>query len=35
VRRIRIDGLGHRWARDEIDVTAAVWQFFERHAIEP
>ncbi len=35
VRLIRIDGLGHRWARDEIDVTAAAWQFFQRHAIEP
>jgi polyhydroxybutyrate depolymerase len=35
VRLIRIDGLGHRWARDEIDATAVMWQFFGRHALQP
>ena len=34
VRVIRIDGLGHRWAREEIDATAAMWQFFGRHALQ-
>ena len=33
VRLIRIDGMGHRWARDEVDATAAMWQFFQRHAL--
>jgi polyhydroxybutyrate depolymerase len=31
VRLIRIDGLGHSWAREEIDATAAIWQFFSHH----
>ena len=31
VRLIRIDGLGHRWTREEIDTTAAIWQFFKQH----
>jgi polyhydroxybutyrate depolymerase len=34
VRLIRIDGLGHRWARDEIDTTAAMWEFFKLHRLE-
>jgi polyhydroxybutyrate depolymerase len=34
VRLIRIDGLGHTWARTEIDATAAMWQFFRTHALE-
>ena len=33
VRMIRIDGLGHTWARTEIDATAAIWQFFSQHAL--
>jgi polyhydroxybutyrate depolymerase len=33
VRLIRIDGLGHRWTRNEIDTTAAMWQFFKSHRL--
>ena len=33
VRMIRIDGLGHSWAREEIDTTAAIWQFFSQHRL--
>ncbi|MEO8257049.1 MAG: PHB depolymerase family esterase [Acidobacteriota bacterium] len=33
VRMIRIDGLGHTWARQEVDATAAIWQFFSQHAL--
>lgn len=33
VRLIRIDGLGHVWAREEVDATAAMWDFFKRHAL--
>lgn len=33
VRLIRIDGLGHRWTREEIDTTAVMWQFFKRHQL--
>jgi polyhydroxybutyrate depolymerase len=33
VRLIRIDGLGHTWARQEIDATAAMWEFFRHHAL--
>jgi len=33
VRLIRIDGLGHRWTRDEIDTTAVMWQFFKSHRL--
>lgn len=33
VRMIRIDGLGHSWARQEIDATAAIWQFFLQHPL--
>jgi polyhydroxybutyrate depolymerase len=31
VRLIRIDGLGHRWTRDEVDTTTVIWQFFKSH----
>jgi polyhydroxybutyrate depolymerase len=31
VRLIRIDGLRHQWARDEVDATAVMWEFFESH----
>jgi polyhydroxybutyrate depolymerase len=34
VRLIRIDGLGHSWARQEIDATAAIWQFFSQHPVK-
>lgn len=33
VRLIRIDGLGHSWAREEIDATAVMWEFFRSHAL--
>lgn len=33
VRLIRIDGLGHRWTRDEVDTTATMWQFFKSHQL--
>lgn len=33
VRLIRIDGLGHAWARQEIDATVAMWEFFAHHAL--
>jgi polyhydroxybutyrate depolymerase len=33
VRLIRIDGLGHSWAREEIDATEAMWQFFRSHTL--
>jgi len=33
VRLIRIDGLQHTWARDEIDATAAMWEFFRSHTL--
>ena len=35
VRLIRIDGLGHRWTRDEIDTTGVIWQFFKSHQLRP
>jgi polyhydroxybutyrate depolymerase len=33
VRLVRIDGLGHTWAREEVDATAAMWEFFEGHTL--
>jgi polyhydroxybutyrate depolymerase len=33
VRLIRIDGLGHRWTREEIDTTAEIWRFFKQHQL--
>jgi polyhydroxybutyrate depolymerase len=33
VRLIRIDGLGHSWAREDIDATGVMWQFFRGHAL--
>ena len=32
VRLIRIDGLGHRWTREEIDTTVEIWRFFKSHS---
>lgn len=34
VRIIRIDGLGHRWTREEVDTTAVMWQFFRSHRLK-
>jgi polyhydroxybutyrate depolymerase len=33
VRLIRIDGLRHEWARNEVDATAVMWEFFRRHSL--
>jgi polyhydroxybutyrate depolymerase len=33
VRLIRVDGLVHRWARDEVEATAVAWEFFRRHTL--
>ncbi len=33
VRLIRVDGLVHRWARDEVDATAVAWDFFRKHTL--
>jgi polyhydroxybutyrate depolymerase len=33
VRMIRIDGLGHTWAKREVDATAVMWQFFKSHRL--
>jgi polyhydroxybutyrate depolymerase len=34
VRLIRVDGLRHEWARDQLDATATMWEFFERHPLK-
>jgi len=34
VRLIRIDGLGHSWAREHIDATVVMWQFFRSHVLQ-
>jgi polyhydroxybutyrate depolymerase len=34
VRLVRIDGLGHTWAREQVDATAAMWQFFRGHTLQ-
>lgn len=33
VRLIRVDGLVHAWARDEIDATRTMWQFFRMNKL--
>jgi polyhydroxybutyrate depolymerase len=33
VRMIRIDGLGHRWTKEEVDTTTVMWQFFKSHRL--
>jgi polyhydroxybutyrate depolymerase len=33
VRLVRVDGLVHSWARDEVDATAVAWEFFRGHAL--
>lgn len=35
VRVVRIDGLGHRWTREEVDTTRVMWQFFTNHSLRP
>ena len=34
VRMIRIDGLGHTWAKQEVDATDVMWQFFSGRRLE-
>jgi polyhydroxybutyrate depolymerase len=33
VRLIRVDGLRHQWARDEVDATRAMLDFFRKHLL--
>ena len=33
VRLVRVDGLVHAWARNEVDATAEMWRFFAGHSI--
>lgn len=33
VRLVRIDGLVHRWARDEVDATREMLEFFKGHTL--
>jgi polyhydroxybutyrate depolymerase len=33
VSLIRIDGLTHQWARDEVDATAVMWEFFRNQSL--
>jgi polyhydroxybutyrate depolymerase len=33
VRLVRVDGLVHSWARDEVDATAEMWRFFSRQRL--
>jgi polyhydroxybutyrate depolymerase len=33
VRLIRVDGLVHAWARDEIDATRTMWEFFRGESL--
>lgn len=33
VRLIRIDGLGHTWAKREVDTTEVIWRFFASHRL--
>jgi len=33
VRMIRVDGLRHQWARDEVDATAEMWAFFSHYSL--
>ncbi len=35
VRLVRIDGLQHAWARNEVDATREMWTFFEAHSLRP
>ena len=33
VRLVRIDGLVHAWARDEVDATREMWEFFRTQSL--
>jgi polyhydroxybutyrate depolymerase len=33
VTLIRVDGLTHQWAREQVDATTVMWQFFARHSL--
>ncbi len=33
VRLVRVDGLVHAWARNEVDATAEMWKFFSAHSL--
>ena len=33
VRMVRIDSLGHTWAKEEVDATAVMWRFFSGHRL--
>ncbi len=33
VRLVRVDGLVHAWARNEVDATAEMWKFFSAHKL--
>ena len=33
VRLIRVDGLTHQWAHEQVDATAVMWEFFARHSL--
>ena len=33
VRMIRVDGLGHAWAKEEVDATTEMWRFFSGHRL--
>jgi polyhydroxybutyrate depolymerase len=33
VRLIRVDGLRHQWARDEVDATRVMLEFFRQHSL--
>ena len=35
VRLVRIDGLVHAWARNEVDATAEMWRFFSAQRLPP
>jgi polyhydroxybutyrate depolymerase len=33
VQLVRVDGLVHAWARNEVDATEEMWRFFARHSL--
>jgi len=33
VRLVRVDGLVHQWAREQVDATAQMWAFFRSHSL--
>jgi len=34
VRLIRVDGLQHQWAHEQVDATAVMWEFFKSHSLQ-